>query len=121
LEEDLSEAHLRLARVTIEHLDWRECVRRYDRPTTLFYCDPPYLGVAGYGVPFPESEYVDLAEHARNMKGACIISLNDCPEVRHIFAGFKVRQERIRYTVGGNRPDRAEATELVILNARATR
>ena len=36
LEEDLSEAHLRLAGTTIDHLDWAECIARYDRPHTFF-------------------------------------------------------------------------------------
>ena len=39
LEEDLSAAHLRLARVTIENLPWAACVERYDRAGTLFFCD----------------------------------------------------------------------------------
>ena len=42
LEETLSAAHLRLTGAYIERLDWRECLRRYDRPHTLFYLDPPY-------------------------------------------------------------------------------
>src|SRR5690606_33103495 len=62
IEEDLSAAHLRLARVTIEHLPWRECVDRYDRPHTLFFADPPYWRTQGYGTPFPWSEYEQLAE-----------------------------------------------------------
>ena len=49
LEEDLSDAHLRLAGATIEHLDWAECIRRYDRPATLFYCDPPYWAATQNG------------------------------------------------------------------------
>jgi len=28
--------------VTIENLDWREFVGRYDRSDGLFYLDPPY-------------------------------------------------------------------------------
>ncbi|QPP51544.1 DNA adenine methylase [Halomonas sp. SS10-MC5] len=52
IEEDLSTAHLRLARTVVEHLDWAECMRRYDRPGTLFYLDPPYWGTAGYGNDF---------------------------------------------------------------------
>ena len=42
IEEDLSAAHLRLARTLIEHLDWQRCIIKYDRPFTLFYLDPPY-------------------------------------------------------------------------------
>lgn len=44
IEEELSMAHLRLSRTLIEHLDWHQCIERYDRPHTLFYCDPPYWG-----------------------------------------------------------------------------
>lgn len=47
IEEKLSEAHLRLARTTIEHLDWQACIRRYDREQTLFYLDPPYWQTSG--------------------------------------------------------------------------
>src|SRR5690606_39098581 len=37
IEEALSAAHLRLSNTYIEHLPWQECIRRYDRPHTLFY------------------------------------------------------------------------------------
>ena len=53
LEEDLSQAHLRLSRVTIEHLGWHQCLLKYDRPDTLTYLDPPYWQTEGYGVDFP--------------------------------------------------------------------
>lgn len=121
LEEDLSAAHLRLARVNVKHLDWADCLARYDRPDTLFYCDPPYLGTAGYGVPFPLEEYQRLADQARAMAGACIISLNDCPEVRRIFAGFNTKRVAVRYTVGGAKERGALAPEVVLRNARAVR
>jgi DNA adenine methylase len=29
--------------VHIECADWRDVLRRFDGPDTLFYCDPPYL------------------------------------------------------------------------------
>lgn len=47
IEEDLSAAHLRLARVTIECLPWQSCIERYDRPHTLFFADPPVLADRG--------------------------------------------------------------------------
>lgn len=52
IEEDLSQAHLRLARVNIENLDWVRCIEKYDRDETLFYLDPPYWQTAGYGTEF---------------------------------------------------------------------
>lgn len=99
LEEDLSQAHLRLAHATIERLPWADCVRRYDRPHTLFYMDPPYWGLEGYGVEFPIEEYSRMAEAARTMKGRAIISVNDCPEMRAAFKGLPTR----RFTISAGR------------------
>ena len=116
LEEDLSAAHLRLAATYIEHLDWAACVRRYDRPTTLFYCDPPYWGTAGYGVDFGLEQYNHLADLARNIKGKMIISVGDIPEMRQAFAGLTVERVDINYTVGGGGRSKAKAGELIIRN-----
>lgn len=101
LEEDLSAAHLRLTGAYIERLDWRECIRRYDRPHSLFYLDPPYWETEGYGVPFDWPEYVAMAEIMRNMKGKAVLSINDHPQIRECFAGFQFETLEIDYTVGG--------------------
>ena len=101
IEEELSQAHLRLARIFIEHLSWDSCIERYDRPHTVFYCDPPYWGTAGYGVEFKFENYVRLAELARSIQGRMIISVNDIPEMRTVFAGFEIESVGIKYTVGG--------------------
>lgn len=113
MEEDLSAAHLRLSRVTIERLDWAECIRRYDRPDTLFYCDPPYWQTAGYGGEFGMDQYERMASLAKSVKGKMLISINDHPDIRKAFAGLAMKRVGIRYTVGGNgRSD--EVGELLI-------
>ena len=48
IEEQLSAAHLRLASAYIEHLDWKDCIKRYDRPHSFFYMDPPYWQVISF-------------------------------------------------------------------------
>lgn len=101
LEETLSAAHLRLASAFVENLDWAACVERYDRPHTLFYMDPPYWETEGYGVDFPLAEYERMASLMSGLKGKAIVSLNDHPEVRRIFAGFEIETLDIKYTVGG--------------------
>ena len=113
LEEDLSAAHLRLAGATIEHLDWAECIRRYDRPATLFYCDPPYWETEGYGVPFPWEQYVLMAAKLKAIKGKAVVSINDHPAIRECFAGFDMEALKLDYTVGGG-ANRVERGELVI-------
>lgn len=116
LEEDLSDAHLRLAGATIEHLDWAECIRRYDRPATLFYCDPPYWGTTGYGVGFELAQYDRLAELARNIKGKMVISVNDIPEMHQAFAGLPMDRVELQYTVGGQGRSKQRSGELIIRN-----
>ncbi len=117
LEEDLSQAYLRLSEATIEHLTWSACIKRYDRPHTLAFCDPPYWETEGYGVDFPMAEYEAMAELARTMQGTMIITVNDHPEMRRVFAGLPMESVEILYTVAGG--DKAtEARELIIGNWR---
>ncbi|EAN6582747.1 DNA adenine methylase [Salmonella enterica] len=115
IEEELSMAHLRLSRTLIEHLDWNQCIERYDRPHTLFYCDPPYWGTEGYGVEFGLENYDHMAELARSTKGKMIISVNDIPEMRQAFNGLNIQTVDISYNlkVTGKATPRKE---LVICN-----
>jgi len=101
LEEDLSQAHFRLSRVCIEHLDWSTCLKKYDRDYTLHFLDPPYWQTEGYGVPFPLEEYHKIAEAMRTMKGSAILTINDHPEMRKIFKEFRMETAEINYTIGG--------------------
>jgi DNA adenine methylase len=114
IEEQLSDAHLRLAPVLIEHLDWKVCLDRYDRPHTLFYMDPPYFGTEGYGVPFGLEQYARMAEAMRGLKGKAIVSVNDIPAMREAFAGFRLQRVRIKYTVAGGRRGGGDSGELII-------
>lgn len=113
LEEDLSMAHLRLSRVTIEQLPWQLCLARYDRPHTLFYLDPPYWGTEGYGVDFGLEQYDEMARLMRAIQGRAIVSVNDIPEMRKAFAGFRMTRVRTSYTVQGRGREK-DAAELVI-------
>ncbi|MEO3989390.1 DNA adenine methylase [Pseudocitrobacter cyperus] len=99
IEEELSMAHLRLSRTLIEHLDWHQCIERYDRPHTLFYCDPPYWGTEGYGVEFGLENYDHMAELARSTRGKMIISVNDIQEMRQAFNGLNIQTVDISYNL----------------------
>jgi len=113
LEETLSAAHLRLSGTYVERLDWKECIRRYDRPHTLFYLDPPYWETAGYGVPFTWKEYECMADVMRKLKGKAILSINDHPDIRKCFQGFELEEVPIAYTVAGGAKN-VDRTELII-------
>lgn len=116
IEEDLSQAHMRLVRTCIEHMDWAKCIQRYDRPHTLFYCDPPYWQTEGYGVQFGFENYVVMADLARSIAGKMLISVNDIPEMRAVFAGLHMESVSIRYSLQGAGRSPCNQHELVIRN-----
>lgn len=101
LEEHLSEAHLRLHNVVVEHLPWQRCLERYDAPHTLFFLDPPYWQTEGYGSDFGREQYDELAEVMAALKGRAILTINDHPEMRRVFGRFRSKVVPIKYTVGG--------------------
>jgi len=115
IEEDLSAAHLRLARTTIESLSWENVITRYDRDYSLFYLDPPYWGTAGYGEAFEFNNYEKMADLAKSIKGKMIISVNDIPEMRKVFNGLTIQSISHYYTVGGAK-NRRKVKELIIRN-----
>lgn len=116
VEEALSDAFVRLSGVTIEHLHWSECVRRYDRPYTLFFCDPPYWQTAGYGIDFGWSEYVALVEQLATIKGRAIMTINDHPDIVELLRsqpGWRVDAVDVDYKVGGGHKAKA-VRELIV-------
>ncbi len=113
IEEDLSQAWQRLARVTIENMDWKALIKRYDRPHTFFFADPPYWCLAGYTKEFPWEEYERLQEIMSKMKGKMLITLNDHPDIRRLFKGQIKKTVGITYTIGAKNKS---AKELLITN-----
>jgi DNA adenine methylase len=101
----LDEIHERLAGVVIECLSWSDFIERYDGPATLFYCDPPYWGSEtdyGAGV-FMRADFIRLAARLSSIAGRFILSVNDVPEMREVFARFGIERVSTRYTVAGGK------------------
>jgi DNA adenine methylase len=116
IEETLSAAHLRLNGVNIENLPWQAAVERYDRPHTFLYLDPPYWETEGYGVEFGMDNYIEMAALMGRVKGRMMVSINDHPAIREVFAGHHMLALGIKYTVGKADGERKESGELVITN-----
>lgn len=69
----------RMRHVIIEHLDFRVLIPRYDRDTTLFYCDPPYLpdvrvDNGNYNHEMRYDEHIEFLELVQKLKGQVIVS-----------------------------------------------
>ena len=108
-----------MAGVVIECLPWAEFIGRYDRPGTLFYLDPPYHGCEddyGKGA-FARTEFEALAGALKALQGRFILSINDRPEVRAVFKGFKMEAVETTYTIAG-KGQTQRAGELIITGGR---
>ena len=116
LEPDIEALHERLAGVTVTCLDFEAFLRRVDRPGTLFYLDPPYWGCErdyGDGV-FAREDFERLAAVLKTLKGSFLLSLNDRPEVRELFAWAEMRPVSLKYTITS--AGATDAAELLISN-----
>jgi len=116
IEEELSQVHLRLVRVYIENLPFEKFIPRFDRPDTFFYLDPPYLGFEncyGDGI-FRREDFTKLNELVKGLKGKFILSINDHPEIRLLFKGFRIKKEATLYTAA--KTTKKKVNELVISN-----
>jgi DNA adenine methylase len=98
LPELIDQTHERLQRVQIECLPYEEILKRFDRPLTLFYLDPPYFGRKLYKFNFSEEDFVALEKRLKELRGKFVLSLNDVPEVRRIFHRFHFREIELAYT-----------------------
>jgi len=94
----IEETHKRLARVQLECLPYEKVLKRYDRPETLFYLDPPYFGLELYRHNLTALDFETMAARLGKLNGKFILSLNDVPEVRKIFKDFKIRGRDLHYT-----------------------
>jgi DNA adenine methylase len=94
----IENAHARLERVQIECLPYEEVLKRYDRPSTLFYLDPPYYKRSLYRYNLTPEDFATFAERLQKLRGKFVLSLNDVPEVRALFRRFHIQGVELSYT-----------------------
>jgi len=112
---DLEATVERLRGVLFESLDVQRMIELYDRPTTFFYVDPPFLGLhQDYARQFRQGDHRRLASSLRGASGAWLLSYNDCAEVRALYRGLPRRRLAVRYTMRSR--GSTVARELLISN-----
>ena len=89
--EYLSTVSHRLMTVVIEHKNYDDLIRVYDRPAAFFYLDPPYFGTEKmYDVPFTRVDHVKLKQLLNGIKGLFLLSYNDDPFIRELYKDFNI-------------------------------
>ncbi len=117
IEEELSEAHLRLSRVYIENMHYQKLIERFDRPETFFYIDPPYYGNEndyGEGI-FNREDFARLRDVLAGIQGRFIVSINDVREIRELFKDYSIEEVTTSYKMPGANKQK-KVTELLVGN-----
>lgn len=65
---------------------------------------------------FSPADFARLATVLAGLRGKFVLSLNDVPEVRRIFAAFRVESVETSYFVAGEASARGRVGELLISN-----
>jgi DNA adenine methylase len=112
--EIIEQAHQRLQRVQIESLPYEQILKKSDRPTTVFYLDPPYWERKLYKFNFSETDFQNLEGLVQRLHGKFILSLDDRPEVRQLFQHFRLQTVDLAYSA--KRDATVRHRELLITN-----
>lgn len=105
LEPMLEDLHERLSGVIIERLPFDAFIQRYDAPEALIFLDPPYWDCEddyGPGM-FSKADFSRLRDLLAAAKGRFILTINDAPAVRELFAddAFHIEPVGVTYRVSG--------------------
>ena len=96
----IEQAHRRLKDVVVENKDFEKLIRQYDRPVSLFYCDPPYHATEGYyqnigEEGFTEKDHIRLRDALLSIQGKFLLSYNDDAFVRELYDAPGIQIEAV--------------------------
>ncbi len=123
--EHLKEIRDRLQNVYIENVSYDRLVPNWDRKETLFYCDPPYLvclmkpgANKYYQFTFDSKDHERLRDILKGISGRVILSYDDHPDIRKLYARFNIQETKpVLYTIGNRkRLSTRRISELLITN-----
>ena len=108
------EVHQRWKNIFLENLDYKDVIDKWDSEKTLFYLDPPYVGV--------EDDYYDvnkvsgfnhneMFDELRSIKGSYVVSYYDGDLVKkYEDVGCKIHRKDVKIHLSGDdiKPSRTE-------------
>lgn len=110
----------RLKSVIIENRDFENLIKTYDRPSAVFYIDPPYVDTERYYNKnyshFKTEDHIRLNTVLKAIKGRFILSYNDCDFIRELYKGYNIRYISRKNLLPATMEDRKEFKEVVITN-----
>lgn len=112
----------RLKDVIIENRDFENLIKTYDRPSAVFYIDPPYVQSEGYYnkkyVSFKKDDHLRLNSVLKGIKGRFILSYNACDFVCEMYKDYNIRYVSRNNLLPAKLENRSEFKEVIITNYR---
>jgi DNA adenine methylase len=108
----------RLNSVLIENKSYDGLIKLYDRPSALFYLDPPYHGTEKYyDNEFSEADHRNLCEILKGIKGRFVLSYNDDEFIRELYKDFTIIETARQHNLMQRYSDASKSyKELIIKN-----
>ena len=102
---------------TIESLDFREIIKRYDSENSFFYLDPPYHNITDlYDYNLNDNDYIDIKNMINNIKGKYLLNINEDKFILNLFGQPKIRKEYTNFGVNGRNNKKSKRIELFYYN-----
>ena len=105
--------------VTLENLDFRKLIPKFDDAGTLFYVDPPYpfetrsMGGKGYVHELSNQDHRQLAWMLKSIRGQVVISGYDCRLYDELYRDWNRDQKR---TMASGQFGAVPRTEVIWMN-----
>jgi DNA adenine methylase len=97
IDRDLEPYHIQLENVTILNEDYKKVIEKYDSPNTFFYLDPPYEDSTKNISEYKDIDMDDFANVIYKVKGKFLMSINNSPNIRRLFKGYKIKKIKAHY------------------------
>ncbi|MDR3459564.1 MAG: DNA adenine methylase [Verrucomicrobiae bacterium] len=85
-------AHERLNGVVVENISYDRCLKNYDSKDSFFFIDPPYENATNGGYKgWDQKQLATFRQDVGRLQGDWIVTLNDSPFTRELFAGCNLK------------------------------
>ena len=102
---------------TIERLDFRGLIKRYDSDNSFFYLDPPYHNINGlYEYELIDNDYIKMKGLLDRIKGKYLLNINEDAFVLDVFGEPQIRKEYTNFGVNGRVGSKTKRIELYYYN-----
>ena len=102
---------------TIERLDFREIMKRYDSENSFFYLDPPYHNITDlYDDNLKDEDYIDIKKSLDRIKGKYLLNINEDEFVLKLFGKPQKRKEFTNFGINGRISGKTKRVELFYYN-----